>query len=116
METISWLTQKCGTADKNRNMKTNTQSQGIATGADNSRSSQLPCSTPLNEVTLFGVNYDGALSGREYACSNCGMEDPSDPWPDSEDGVLCQECWEDHCDAGWAEAVKPLIPLMHEDL
>lgn len=27
----------------------------------------------MNEVTIFGTNYDGALDGKEY-CERCGFE------------------------------------------
>ena len=42
----------------------------------------------------------------------CECGQPHDDWPNGNGGLLCQDCWEKHCDAEWWDAVIPLIPLM----
>ena len=42
------------------------------TSGDPSALPAVPCSQPINEVTLFGVNYDGAFDEEEgVQCDRC---------------------------------------------
>lgn len=82
-------------------MDTQTDTQQQDSGSSNGASAPLPAadgstlSPPRNEVTMFGVNYDGALTGGddEYyegtahsedcpTCRGSGQYDDATPCPD----------------------------------
>jgi hypothetical protein len=44
------------------------------------------------------------------ACSRCSsrVPDPAERWPDSSNGILCQECWEYEASASWWATMRAL--------
>lgn len=52
------------------------------------------------------------MTVEEQKC-RCGK--PSDGWPDTNGGELCQMCWEADCSESWWKMVALLAPVSAEE-